>query len=129
MSAQPEDTRQLQFFDAATGRYVIAQPDELAHGRPWRMAKASRPLKPKFNSPRQSGNDRSINTVRAQYYQWAIDRKQTITDWDTGYLPHVEVGSGYHVKMAPILFTNTIKRVNKDKYFMVEVSEIDELLV
>jgi hypothetical protein len=128
-----EDTRQLQFWDAKARQYAPSahqgdlDPDNArvaACGRPWRIAKAERPLKPKHNPPRNSGSAYSIEDKQIAYLAWAQLHK----------LPSVTMYTGTDRK----LFSNPafkkhqywgkINYVDPDEYFAVEETEYCEYL-
>ena len=77
------DTRQFQLWNAKTKCYEIAlhqvacnfdNPSIAADGRPWRIAKAERPLKPRCVPPRHTSSGRSIQAVQVDYCNWAQAR-------------------------------------------------------
>ncbi len=84
---------QLQLWDVKTKSYVVDSrcPGKLLEGEdfygkrtawarriagalPWRIARADRPLKPRYSVPRNTASDRTVQQVIEAYLSWAIDR-------------------------------------------------------
>jgi hypothetical protein len=127
---ETEDTRQLQLWNPIDKIYYVIpnvnldDARRIAGGRAWRIAKASRALKPKYTGPHRSASDRSVDTVREQYFKWAESvRLPCVTDYANKI-------SGYFqpAKATWVPYPGVVKRVDPDAYFAVETSEIDELL-
>ena len=111
---------QLQLFDAALERYAPVDTEcaltadnarFLAGKKPWRIAKKDRALKPRFSTLRYTASNRSIDTVRGEYYAWATLNLRPITDWQDKRWQ----------KLA-------MRYVDPVAYFAVESSTVDELL-
>jgi hypothetical protein len=91
-----EDTRQLQLWNPINKIYDVIpnvnldDARRIAGRRGWRIAKAGRALKPKYTGPHRSASDRSVDTVREQYFKWAMSVKlPCVTDYTnklSGYL-------------------------------------------
>lgn len=125
VSGIENDTRRLQFWNAETRHYEpSAHQGDLdsdnvrafACGRPWRIAKADRPLKdPKHRPPRKGSKGWSsaammdpVKAITDEYMAWALERKlPSITMWL----------NQYHVATCKF---RSIKRVDPATYFTVE---------
>lgn len=79
--SQIDDTRQLQFWNAATKVYEPSahqgslDPGDAriaACGRAWRIAKAERPLKPRYVGPHYTASIYSARQVQSRYMAWAV---------------------------------------------------------
>ena len=117
------DTRQLQFFNLKTRLYepsahqsveVLINPRIGAAGRPWRIARAERPLKPwGYVSPHYTASARRVDEVQQEYLAWAQKRDlQHVTAFGNKSL------SNY--KNEKLIFTGKINQVTPNDYFHVE---------
>ena len=118
------DDRQLQLWNEGKKTYehvpyAPLTPDAarlIADGRPWRIAKSNRALKPKYQTPRATALEsrRSRREVQLLYIQWAVDHNvHTISQF-----------AEYPVFAKQ--FFKEIKTVNIDNYFAVNEETIDE---
>jgi len=114
------ETRQLQFWDAASRQYHPSahqgslNPDDAriaACGRPWRIAKADRPLKPRYVVPHSIYSGHTIAQVQAQYGNWAHAHGLT----------HITAFAGRFTALGR--FAGEVRRIDPDQYFAVELSE------
>jgi len=118
VSGIDNDTRQLQFWNPVARQYEPSahqgnlDPDTArvaAFGRPWRIAKAERPLKPpayRAGISRSSG--RTVADVCDAYMGWAIERGlKTVTLWR------------HQFHFTTPKFTS-IRRVDPVEYFTVD---------
>jgi hypothetical protein len=126
-----EDTRQLQLWNPINKSYDVIpnvnldDARRIAGRRGWRIAKAGRALKPKYTGPgpHRSASDLSVNTVREQYFKWAMSVKlPCVTDYVNKISGYWQLAKGW------VPYPGIVKHVDPDAYFAVETSEIDELL-
>ena len=118
------DTRQLQFFNLKTRLYepsthqgaeILIDPRISAAGRPWRIARAERPLKPRYVSPHYTASAHRVDEVQHEYLAWAQKRGLShVTAFSNKSL------SNYNHKNKKPIFTGKINYVTADDYFHVE---------
>ncbi len=114
-TADTTTERQLQLWDSASGRYVphpepVTDRDHarsIAKGRAWRIARPDRPLEPRYRPPRCLGSTRTVEEVRREYLNWALDKGiPSITLWKYQTLCY--------------RFPGVVRRVTPEEYFAVE---------
>jgi hypothetical protein len=127
------DTRQLQFWNGKqyepSAHAGILDPDEaraFACGRAWRIVKAERPLKPKYNAPRYAGYSRSVGQVQREYLIWAESfGLKSVTAYNNRPPANFAADKvvGYHMRKAdrskPV-YTGAIQYITLDAHFAVE---------
>lgn len=120
---------EIQFWDSKTKSYIrdSRTPGKLyegegffgkrrafargiAGGRPWRIARADRALKPRYVVPRCRASDRTREQVIETYLAWAIETKApSVTLYKNTYYPFT----------ARIFGSTRIRYISPEEHFSV----------